>query len=96
MMDIHEFGIQCRQCKSKWRISLQISGNPVEVFATICECGAIIVGNFNQNLLIREESPVNVSINSVSKDRIYLSNGHFDVLELDSESVKKLPMLALE
>lgn len=97
MTDTHEIGIECRGCGEQWRLSIPLTGNKVETFATICPCSAIIVGNYNAAMIARElNGAMTMKNDAISKDEKYLTNGHFDVLELDEEQLKKLPELALE
>lgn len=92
----HKVGIECRKCGKQWKIRIPLTGNAVEVIATMCECGAIIVGNYNSKLIEKEKNQTSVTGDSISKDEKYLTNGHFDFLELSEEDLKRLPELALE
>lgn len=96
MTDYHTIGISCRDCGENWKINIPLTGNKVEVFATICPCSAIIVGNYNSAIIKDELQGVRMVNDAISKDEKYLTNGHFDVLELDQETVEKLPELSLE
>jgi len=62
-------GIQCRNCKRKWRIILPPSDQPIIVFAAICDCGEVFAGN--------KQNSIHGSI---------LSNGSFDLVEIDSNT----------
>lgn len=93
----HIFGIQCKQCDRKWRLELPLMGNAVEVFATICDCSAIIVGNYNHSKQLDLTSDqVSVNNSLFNRNEKYLSNGNFDVLVITHDELKKLPNLDLE
>jgi len=96
MEDMHQIGISCRKCGSQWRISVPLTGNQVEAFATICPCSAIIVGNYNAKIIEDEITGIKIRNPAISLDEKYLTNGQFDVLQLSEEELKQLPELALE
>ncbi len=96
MSNVQVVGIKCSNCQVKWRIEISLSGNPVEVFATICECGALIVGNFNYNKHLSHLNGTRILAPQIAKDEKYLTNGHFEILELTSKELQKLPLLELE
>lgn len=98
-LERHEVAIQCRGCQKLWRLQIPLTGNKVEVIASICECSAIIVGNYNAKLIEEEKKgrkTLNPENTVISMDDKYLSNGHFDFLEMSPDELKKLPVLALE
>lgn len=95
-MEEHEVAIQCRDCLKLWRIQIPLTGNTVEVIASICECGAIIVGNYNAKLIEEEREGIKILNPEIALDEKYLTNGNFDFLELSPEELEKLPVLALE
>ncbi len=88
----HIIAILCKSCDSNWRLSIPISGNNIESFATICPCGAIIVGNYNYSLDIDS----NIDSKFISKNQKYLTNGQFEVLNLSDAKINQLPILELE
>lgn len=96
VVETHTIGIECRSCGEQWRLNIPLTGNKVEVFATMCPCSAIIVGNYNAVLIKEERSGTVVRNEAISKDEKYLSNGHFDVLEATGEQLQNLPELSLE
>ncbi len=87
MKDI--IGIECNSCATQWRIEIEIGKNEIETFATLCECGAIIVGNRRNK--VDDEIAESMSI----KER-YLTNGSYSIISIDHEIVNKLPLLELE
>ncbi|MHA2028619.1 MAG: hypothetical protein ACW99A_01085 [Candidatus Kariarchaeaceae archaeon] len=90
----HQLAILCKSCKSQWSISIPITKNHVEVFAAVCDCGALIVGNYNYELHQSIKSSLDVS--EYLQKKIYLTNGHYEILELTHEEIQTLPSLALE
>ncbi|MHA2248746.1 MAG: hypothetical protein ACXAD7_00220 [Candidatus Kariarchaeaceae archaeon] len=85
--EYHNFAIECKSCHTKWAISLPLTGNIIEAFAAVCECGALIVGNYN--------SSVDEHLSSeIAKNKKYLTNGHYEIL--DDLEVTHLPRLELE
>jgi len=96
-MSVYRFGIQCKSCDRKWRLELPLTGSTVEVFAAVCDCAAIIVGNFNTKKL-RETKEFQLSIKSdgISLDERYLTNGQFIILDDDREDIDQLDLLILE
>jgi hypothetical protein len=91
----HQIGIECRSCSDRWKLDIPLTGNKVEVFATLCPCGAIIVGNYN-SVQIEQSHGIRVTNPSISKDEVYLSNGNFDILDIETSEMEKLPKLDLE
>ena len=96
MSKVQTVGIKCYNCQVRWRIEISLSGNPVEVFATICECGAIIVGNFNYNKHLSHLKGTRIIAPQIAKNEKYLTNGHFEILDMQFEELQKLPLLELE
>lgn len=97
MTDTHTIGISCRNCGENWKVTIPLTGNKVEVFATMCPCSAIIVGNYNAVMIKQEKNGmIDMKNEAISKDEKYLTNGHFDVLELDESDLDQLPELSLE
>lgn len=92
----HTIGIECRDCDDRWRIVIPLTGNVVEVFATICPCGAIIVGNYNTSKVRDNQVGIRIQNEAISKDEKYLANGNFDFLDLTEDEIQKLPQLSLE
>lgn len=95
--NIHVIGIICKNCKTKWQLQIPLTGNNVEVFAGICECGVLIVGNYNAKLNLgkRGKSKTKVEMKGVLDEK-YLSNGSFQFLDLPENELKLLPILGLE
>ena len=50
-MKYDTIGIKCKSCTKQWRIKIEISGNKIDAFASICECGEIIVGNRRNDII---------------------------------------------
>ncbi|MCH8907533.1 MAG: hypothetical protein IH840_10625 [Candidatus Heimdallarchaeota archaeon] len=96
-MKVHTFGIECKSCERQWRLELPLTGNIVEVFAAVCDCSAIIVGNFNTKKL-RQSKKYQLSIKSeaISLDERYLTNGHFSILDPEQTKLNQLNLLVLE
>tara|TARA_A100001234_G_scaffold107144_1_gene94124 strand:+ start:645 stop:932 length:288 start_codon:yes stop_codon:yes gene_type:complete len=92
----HTIGIKCRQCDTKWKLHIPLSGNNVDVFATICPCSAIIVGNYNSVLIKEDLEGIKITNQAISNDQKYLTNGHFDILDISPENINRLPELSLE
>ena len=90
----HNLAIMCKSCENKWSLSIRLSGNNVEPFATICDCGALIIGNFN----FLEYKKIQNLTNNIgeSKNKIYLTNGHFEILQVTEKEISNLPNLQLE
>lgn len=93
---IHTVGIKCRSCDTRWKIQITLTKNQIESFATICECGAIIVGNYNKSIGNLEDGKIEVKNKNIAHNKRYLSNGQFDFLQLDNEQLDNLPLLDLE
>ncbi len=92
--DHHHIAIKCKSCQTLWSLNIALSGNHVEPFATICDCGALIIGNFN---FLEFQSIQNSKSNEVySKNKIYLTNGHFEILQMTENEILNLPNLELE
>ena len=92
--ELLNFGIQCRACGKQWNAKLHISGNSIEAFAAVCECGSLLVGNYY--LQIHESLEYSKILTPVQKKKVFLSNGHFDVLSLFEGDLVSLEELDLE
>lgn len=91
----HNLAILCKSCNTRWKLSILLTGNRVEAFATLCECGAVIVGNYNRSA----DNPTDLEITATSDEinkKKYLTNGNFEVLDLSRDYMETLPTLALE
>lgn len=90
----HLIAIQCKSCETNWGLNILLSGNNIEPFATICDCGALIIGNFNFH---EYHNTLNsISKEGYSKSKIYLTNGHFEILQMSETEILTLPNLPLE
>ncbi|MCY3411493.1 MAG: hypothetical protein INQ03_07680 [Candidatus Heimdallarchaeota archaeon] len=78
-------GIECLSCTKQWRLDITTSNNKVDAFATLCECGEIIVGNINNH----------VDENGSIQER-FLTNASYQIISIDMEKIRKLPVLELE
>lgn len=90
----HNLAILCKSCKNKWSLRIPISGNQIEAFATICDCGALIVGNYNF-ILHQQIIAQNNNFEEYHKS-IYLTNGHYEILDLSENEIITLPSLSVE
>lgn len=90
----HSIAILCKSCDNKWSLHIPLSGNRIEAFAAICDCSALIVGNYNyhQHQLL---TPQKDDSKRLQKE-IYLTNGHFEILDLSQEEIASLPSLSIE
>jgi hypothetical protein len=71
------------------------SGNVVEAFAAVCSCSNLIVGNYNH----REHKKIlaqSSQLTELQLKRIYLTNGHFKILDYTNEEKQKLAKLEAE
>ena len=89
----HLLAIKCKSCENLWSLNISLSGNHVEPFATICDCGALIIGNFNY---LEYQNLKNPNNNENYSKKIYLTNGHFEILQMKKSEIMKLPNLQLE
>lgn len=92
--ELLNFGIQCRTCGKQWNAKLQLTGNLIEAFAAVCECGSLLVGNYY--LQIHEGLEYSKILTPIQKKKVFLSNGHFDVLSLFDDDLLLLEELDLE
>ncbi len=90
----HSIAILCKSCNNKWSLRIHLSGNRIEAFAAICDCSALIVGNYNyhQHQLINSQKDDSEALHK----KIYLTNGHFEILNLSDEEISSLPSLLIE
>ncbi|MHA2089636.1 MAG: hypothetical protein ACW98K_02155 [Candidatus Kariarchaeaceae archaeon] len=91
----HSIAIRCKSCRSEWEMDIAISGNVVEAFAAVCSCSNLIVGNYNyaEHKKILAQS---IQLSEQQLKRIYLTNGHFTILDYSREEKKKLAKLEAE
>lgn len=82
-------GIECKSCSKQWRIEIPISSNEVESFATVCECGSLIVGN-------RKNKVRNDLSTEIKLQEMYLTNGSYIIITTDENVAKELALLELE
>ncbi|MDH5402875.1 MAG: hypothetical protein OEZ01_09060 [Candidatus Heimdallarchaeota archaeon] len=81
-------GIQCKKCKELWRVELKSEGGHISVFAAICTCSAILVGNY--------DTSIDEIKNNDTMRKKYLSNGSFEYLLLSEDELQMLPFLDIE
>jgi len=92
--DYHSIAILCKSCKNKWSLRIPLSGNQIEAFATICDCSALIVGNYNYYQ--HQHIKTNYKVAKELWKKIYLTNGHFEILDLSIDEIQSLPSLLIE
>ncbi len=64
-MTKHIFDIKCKECGKIWKIELNVK-HKIEVFSAECDCGTIIVGNYNHF--------------STDAKYKYLTNSNFEII----------------
>ncbi|MCE7733361.1 MAG: hypothetical protein GPJ54_00690 [Candidatus Heimdallarchaeota archaeon] len=89
----HGIAILCKSCNNKWSLQIPLSGNRIEAFAAVCDCSALIVGNYNyyDHQIMTQNNDF-----KGSQKKIYLTNGHFEILDLSKEEIISLPSLSME
>ena len=90
----HVIAILCKSCNNKWSLQIPLSGNRIEAFAAVCDCSALIVGNYNyhDHQIVKTQDG---DLKDYQK-KIYLTNGHFEILDLSKEEINDLPSLLIE
>lgn len=91
--DTHSFFIKCKSCNEKWMIQIPITHTNIEAFAGICDCGAIIVGNYNYEYHKHLEFSDELDKDVIKK--IYLTNGHFRIILQNHQEIDKIRKLDL-
>ncbi len=71
------------------------SGNVVEAFAAVCSCSNLIVGNYN-HIEHKKILAQSIQLSEQLLKRIYLTNGHFIILDYTDEEKQKLAKLEAE
>ncbi|OLS27792.1 MAG: hypothetical protein HeimC2_09860 [Candidatus Heimdallarchaeota archaeon LC_2] len=92
-LNYHLIAIKCKSCENNWSLNISLSGNHVEPFAAVCDCSALIIGNFNFLEFQNKQNSENPNDHS---KKIYLTNGHFEILQMKKNEILKLPNLHLE
>ena len=89
----HLLAIKCKSCENNWSLNILLSGNHIEPFATICDCGALVIGNFN---FLEYQNMKSSNNSEIYSKKIYLTNGHFEILQMKKNEIVNLPKLHLE
>lgn len=89
-MNYETIGIECKSCNKQWRIKIELRGNKFDAFASICECGELIVGNRRKDIVSD-----NLDDEILIKER-YLTNGAFVIITINENDAQNLPILDLD